>query len=72
MLSIILSCGGSPHILHNRLILINVSSSTLPPTEPSTGVLQAEAVSIPEASAASDTTSTTANVTTNTAEGAGD
>ncbi len=58
--------------LHNHRILIYISSSTPPPTVPSTGAVQAEAVSIPEASAASDTTSTTANVTTNTAEGAGD
>ena len=60
--------------LHNHLILIYISSSTLPPTVPSTGAVQAEAVSIPEASPASDTTTTTTanTTTTNTAEGARD
>jgi hypothetical protein len=52
--------------LHNHLILIYVSSSTLPPTVPSTGVVQTEAVSIPEASAASDATTSSANPTTST------
>ena len=54
---------------HNHRILIYISSSTLPPTVPSTGVVQAESVSIPEASAASDTTTSTNATTTNTAEG---